>query len=108
SNRRVPGDGHFDWAGALAVMREIGYAGCLTAEFVLPVDRTPLGLLAGGGAGGGGTSDGADGGAADGPAKDIKFIQDHGGGLLSDEAYDAAVGATARYLRALEKSAAAS
>jgi len=89
SNRKTPGEGHFPWAAALEAMRGIGYQGCLTAEFVLPVDRSPLGARP------------ASGSAAEGPASDLQFIRDHGSDLLSEEEYGAAVAATARYLRPL-------
>ncbi len=35
SNRRAPGDGHLEWAEVVAVLREIGYTGFLSAE-ILP------------------------------------------------------------------------
>ena len=88
TNRRTPGEGHFPWAAAVTAMRQIGYTGCLTAEFVLPVDRSPLGRRTAVG-------------AAEGPAADLQFIRDHGSDLLSAEEYGAAVAATADYLRPL-------
>ena len=90
TNRRCPGEGHFPWAKAIEAMRATGYAGCLTAEFVLPVDRSPLGRRAA-----------APEAPAEGPASDLQFIRDHGSDLLSDEEYGAAVGTTATYLKAV-------
>jgi len=90
TNRRTPGEGHFPWAAAVAALREIGYNGCLTAEFVLPVDRSPLGRR----------SAAADP-APQAAAADLQFIRDHGSDLLSDQEYGAAVAATASYLRPL-------
>lgn len=36
SNRQAPGQGHFDFAGLIGALKEIGYAGCLTLEPVPP------------------------------------------------------------------------
>lgn len=88
SNRKPPGDGHYDWAGTIRTLREIGFEGCLTVEFVNPVERT---ILAG---------TRADE-SAEGPASQLKFIQDHGGGVLSDEEYSAATKQSIDYLRSL-------
>lgn len=89
TNRRTPGEGHFPWAEAVQVLREIAYDGCLTAEFVLPVDRSPIGRRS------------APPAPSGGPASDLQFIRDHGSDLLTDEEYGAAVAATAAYLRPL-------
>ena len=37
-----PGRGDIDWKAVLGVLGEIGYDGCVTSEFVMPIDRTPL------------------------------------------------------------------
>lgn len=42
NNRRPPGDGAIEWLDVLRELRAAGYGGYLTAEFVPPVDRTPL------------------------------------------------------------------
>ena len=41
NNRFAAGLGHLDWARIIGTLREIGYDGALTNEFVAPVDRTP-------------------------------------------------------------------
>ncbi|MDX1436690.1 MAG: sugar phosphate isomerase/epimerase family protein [Anaerolineales bacterium] len=41
TNRFACGWGHWDWAKVVGTLREIGYDGALTVEFVAPVDRTP-------------------------------------------------------------------
>ena len=41
NNRFAAGLGHLDWAKIVGTLREIGYDGALTNEFVAPVDRTP-------------------------------------------------------------------
>src|SRR5438876_3952878 len=39
NNRRPAGQGKYNWAEVLGALREVGYSGHLTAEFVLPIDR---------------------------------------------------------------------
>ena len=41
NNRMACGMGHCDWAKIIGTLKEIGYDGALTVEFVAPVDRTP-------------------------------------------------------------------
>ena len=41
NNRFPPGQGRIDWRLQIAALKEIGYDGALTAEFVMPMDRTP-------------------------------------------------------------------
>lgn len=89
SNRRPPGEGHYDWAGTLRTLDEVGYTGHMTVEFVNPIERT---ILAG-------TQEEAP--AEDATAAELKFIQDHGGGVLSDEEYTAATKASIDYLKSL-------
>lgn len=93
TNRSTPGAGHFPWADTVRALRQIGYQGCLTAEFVLPVDRSPLGRR----------FHAAPVAAAEGPASDVQFIRDHGSDVLTDEEYGAAVGSTSRFLKGLLK-----
>lgn len=45
NNRRPPGEGSLDWAEIIATLRDAGYDGCLSGEFVLPMDRTPANAL---------------------------------------------------------------
>jgi sugar phosphate isomerase/epimerase len=95
TNRRPPGQGHHDWGAIIGALKEIGYQGTLTSEFVNPVDRTPVsrkpaawgGML---------TAEGAS-------AAQLKFIQDHGSGVLSEAEYDKAVEETIQYLRKFVK-----
>ena len=39
------GMGHCDWGKIIGTLKEIGYDGALTVEFVAPVDRTPANPL---------------------------------------------------------------
>jgi sugar phosphate isomerase/epimerase len=41
NNRMPAGMGDYDWAKVVATLKQAGYDGALTAEFVAPVDRTP-------------------------------------------------------------------
>ncbi len=89
SNRKPPGEGHYDWAATIRTLDEIGYGGHMTVEFVNPIERT---ILAG-------TQEEAPAEGA--TAAELKFIQDHGGGVLSDEEYTAATKASIDYLRSI-------
>ena len=89
SNRKPPGEGHYNWAATLRTLDDIGYSGHLTVEFVNPLERTILG----------GTREEAP--SEDATAAELKFIQDHGGGVLSDAEYTAATKASIDYLNSL-------
>ena len=41
TNRFACGWGHWDWPKLIGTLKECGYDGALTVEFVAPVDRTP-------------------------------------------------------------------
>lgn len=47
NNRLAAGMGSIDWPRVIAALREAGYEGSLTAEFVPPVERTPRGVSSG-------------------------------------------------------------
>ena len=90
NNRKPAGQGSYDWREVLSVLKEVNYQGRLTAEFVLPIDRTPLA------------------GSGDGQADDIesteaelKFLQDHGSGIISASEYDAATRSHIDYLKGI-------
>jgi D-psicose/D-tagatose/L-ribulose 3-epimerase len=74
NNRRPPGEGTYDWPKVIKTLQEVGYTGSLTAEFVVPGDRSPLAKRV------------ADAGTT-GSAEELKFIRDHGSDLMSDEEY---------------------
>jgi sugar phosphate isomerase/epimerase len=86
NNRRPPGEGNLDWKAILGALWEIGYEGCVTSEFVLPIDRTPLGEKI------------ADEGAEVSAAQE-KFLRDHASASISETYYDRAVEGTIRHLR---------
>jgi D-psicose/D-tagatose/L-ribulose 3-epimerase len=88
NNRRPPGEGNWDWAALIGTLKEVGYTGALTSEFVLPVDNTPYGERF--------TEEAADAGAAH-----EKFLRDHATGSISADYYDRCVEKTIQYLKPL-------
>ncbi len=80
NNRKPAGQGTYDWKVVLDRLKSIDYRGHLTAEFVLPVDRTPLAVT--------GEKREDDMQFTE---SDLKFIQDHGSGLIPAADYDRAV-----------------
>lgn len=90
NNRHPAGLGRYDWQQVLATLKEINYDGHLTAEFVLPVDRTPLSRL---------SEKKED--DMEFTESDLKFIQDHGSGLISAAEYDKAVEQNISHLKKL-------
>lgn len=90
NNRKPAGLGRYDWQAVLGTLKEINYGGHLTAEFVLPVDRTPLTQL---------SEKRED--DMEFTESDLKFIQDHGSGLISAAEYDRAVAQNINHLKKL-------
>jgi sugar phosphate isomerase/epimerase len=88
NNRKPAGQGRYNWEAVLNTLKEVNYRGHLTAEFVLPVDRTPLARIH--------EKREAD---MQYTAADLKFIQDHGSGLISAADYDKAVEFNINYLK---------
>jgi len=88
NNRRPAGQGSYNWREVLSVLKEVNYQGRLTAEFVLPLDRTPLALSA--------EKREAD---LEFTEVDLKFLQDHGSGLISAADYDQATESNIHYLK---------
>jgi D-psicose/D-tagatose/L-ribulose 3-epimerase len=89
NNRLACGMGALDWARLLETCRKIGYQGSLTVEFVPPIDRTPANPFKNAVA------------AADATltAEQLKFIEDHGSGVLSEEFYSWLVEESIKTLR---------
>jgi len=94
NNRRPPGQGAIDWKAIIGALKAINYQGTITSEFVNPLDRTPVARKP--------TSwhtpipniEGV-------PPEQLKFIVDHGSGILTQEDYDLAVKQTIEYLKSL-------
>jgi sugar phosphate isomerase/epimerase len=77
NNRMAAGMGTYDWPKIVATLREVGYDGALTNEFVAPVDRTPANKY----------PNQVDRNPVDIPPEQLKFIQDHGSSVLTEEFY---------------------
>jgi sugar phosphate isomerase/epimerase len=77
NNRLAPGMGRIDWGKLVATLREVGYDGALTMEAVAPVDRTPVAEW----------KNQVEKNPVDISPDQLKFIQDHGSSLLSEEFY---------------------
>lgn len=79
-NNRLPaGLGRYDWGEVVNTLQSINYQGRLTAEFVIPMDYTPIARAKAK------KEDDQQYSAAE-----LKFIEEHGSGLLSAADYDRA------------------
>ncbi|MDZ4719931.1 MAG: sugar phosphate isomerase/epimerase family protein [Roseiflexaceae bacterium] len=89
NNRLACGMGALDWPQIIGTCKKIGYNGSLTVEFVPPLDRTPANPFKNAVA------------AADATltAEQLKFIEDHGSGVLSEEFYSWLVEESIKTLR---------
>jgi len=88
NNRYPPGQGGLRWHEIMATLRETGYDGALTVEYVLPADVSPL--------------------AAAQETKEYvalvgtdTFIRDHGGGTVGDAHFTRLARESVDFLRAL-------
>lgn len=77
TNRFACGQGHWDWPKLVNTLKEIGYDGALTVEFVAPVDRTPANKY----------PEAIEKNPVDITPEQRKFIEDHGSSLLTEEFY---------------------
>ena len=77
TNRFACGQGHWDWKKVVETLKEIGYDGALTVEFVAPVDRTPANPY----------PDAIETNPVDISPEQLKFIEEHGSSLLTEEFY---------------------
>jgi sugar phosphate isomerase/epimerase len=93
NNRLAPGDGALDWKGIVRALKESGYDGALTAEFVAPVDRTPVTPY----------PDQLETSPVNISPEQLKFIQDHGSSILSEKFYTRLAAKTAETLLPLVK-----
>lgn len=93
NNRLACGMGSLDWPKIVGTLKEIGYDGALTVEFVAPIDRTPANPF----------PDAIETNPVDISPEQLKFIQDHGSSLLSEKFYDSLVERCAQTLLPLIK-----
>lgn len=85
NNRMAPGQGALNWRDIVGTLKEIGYDGALTVEFVAPIDRTPANPY----------KNATSAAEKELTAEQLKFIEDHGSGVLSEEFYSWLVSTTA-------------
>lgn len=88
NNRMACGMGSLDWPLVVRTLKEVGYDGALTVEFVAPLDRTPANPY----------QNAVAAAEAELTAEQLQFIQDHGSGVLSEEFYSWLVEETAKTL----------
>ncbi len=88
NNRMACGMGALDWPLIISTLKEIGYDGAVTVEFVAPLDRTPANPY----------QNAVAAAEAELTAEQLQFIQDHGSGVLSEEFYSRLVEETAKTL----------
>lgn len=89
NNRMACGQGDYDWTRLVRTLHQAGYDNALTVEFVAPLDRTPANPYKNAL----GTAE------SELTPEQLKFIQDHGSGVLSDEFYSWLVETSANTLR---------
>ena len=89
NNRMACGQGQFDWGAIIGTLKEIGYDGSITVEFVPALDRTPANPY---------KNALADADESLTPEQ-LKFIADHGSGVLSEEFYSWLVEESIKTLR---------
>ncbi|WP_396923676.1 sugar phosphate isomerase/epimerase family protein [Mycolicibacterium sp.] len=89
NNRMACGMGALDWKKIIGTLKEVGYDGALTVEFVAPLDRTPANPY----------PNMLETGDVELTPEERKFMIDHGTGDLSDEFYTWLVDETVKTLR---------
>jgi sugar phosphate isomerase/epimerase len=89
NNRMACGMGNLDWKRIIDTLRETGYTGALTVEFVAPLDRTPANPY----------KNMLETATVELTPEERKFMIDHGTGDLSDEFYTWLVDETIKTLR---------
>lgn len=93
NNRMACGQGALNWRDIVGTLKEIGYDGALTVEFVAPIDRTPANPY----------KNATASAEKELTPEQLKFIEDHGSGVLSEEFYSWLVEETANTLLPLIK-----
>jgi sugar phosphate isomerase/epimerase len=93
NNRLAPGQGALNWKAIVQTLKSVGYDGALTAEFVAPIDRTPVTPY----------PNQLETIPVNISPEQLKFIQDHGSSLLSEEFYTSLAAKTAETLLPLAR-----
>ncbi|MDQ2803871.1 MAG: sugar phosphate isomerase/epimerase [Pseudomonadota bacterium] len=91
NNRLAAGMGALEWPRIVRTLKEVGYDGALTNEFVAPLDRTPVSPY----------PNQIETQPVEISPEQRKFIEDHGSSLLSEAFYTSLVEKTAETLRPL-------
>jgi len=89
NNRFACGQGALNWEKIIATAKQIGYDGALTVEFVPPIDRTPANPY----------KNALASAEKQLTPEQLKFIEDHGSGVLSEEFYSWLVEESIKTLR---------
>lgn len=89
NNRMACGQGDYDWVRLLTTLKAAGYDDALTVEFVAPMDRTPANPY----------KNAKAAAEAELTPEQLKFIEDHASGVLSEEFYSWLVEVSANTLR---------
>jgi D-psicose/D-tagatose/L-ribulose 3-epimerase len=90
NNGYPPGRGAINWRAYMDALREIGYHGYLTGEFVVPIDRTPAALA---------EQEVEDAATSHTTQSTKDFLREQGTGVLSEHYYDLLVRQTGDFLR---------
>ena len=93
NNRMAPGQGAVEWERVVSTLKGMGYDGALTVEFVAPLDRTPANPY----------KNAMASAEKELTPEQLKFIEDHGSGVLSEEFYSWLVEESAKTLLPLIK-----
>ncbi len=93
NNRFAAGLGTIKWKELIGILKDIGYDGALTNEFVAPVDRTPANRY----------PEMVERNPVDISPEQLKFIQDHGSSVLTETFYTDQMRITAETLLPLIK-----
>ncbi len=88
NNRMACGMGALDWPKIIGTLKDVGYDGAITVEFVAPLDRTPANPY----------KNAVASAESELTPEQLKFIEDHGSGVLSEEFYSWLVEETAKTL----------
>lgn len=86
NNRRAVGEGSWDWKKLIKTLKDSGYKGQLTVEFVVPFDRSPLAHK-------------MEAAGTTATEAELKFIRDHGSDLMADAEYTKHCESTIKHLR---------
>ena len=93
NNRMAAGQGALDWKKIVKALKKAGYDGALTVEFVAPIDRTPANKY----------PNQLEKNPVNISPEQLKFIQDHGSSVLSDEFYTSLMRKSAKTILPLIK-----